>query len=182
MNSGLEDLSFLSDLTELERLLTLTTIRDISVVANTGLVRRALTGEDISPLAGPTPWQVLDRGNRVVDIVALESLTRGSVQPRPHAVANNPGLGEGDLVDVRGNPLTVASLETVVSRHAVSASRPVHERLAVHGEVEVLHVGEDIAALYVFTLAAARPIRRPISRTRLRDVLLETRRAQYEGV
>lgn len=168
-NSGIEDLSFLADLTELKRLrLDDNDIRHISVLAKfAGLERLELARnriEDISPLAGLTALEVLDLDrNRVVDIVALENLTRleelrlafnriADLTP----LANNPGLGEGDFVDVRGNPLTAASVETVVSgllaRGVRVEASPPPRLAAVHDDsVVVLHVGEDIAALDLFT-------------------------------
>ena len=168
-NSGIEDLSFLADLTGLKRLrLEDNDIRDISVVAKfTGLERLELSRnqiEDVSPLAGMNALEVLDLDrNRVVDIAALEHLTRleelrlafnriADLTP----LANNPGLGEGDLVDLRGNPLNAVSVATAVpallARGVRVEASPPPRLAAVHDDsVVVLHVGEDIAALDLFS-------------------------------
>lgn len=119
---------------------------------------------DISSLAALTALEVLDLNrNRIVDIAPLEHLTslrelrlafNRIADLRP--LASNPGLGEGDLVDVRGNPLAGASFESVVSAllaRGVRVETSARPRLAdVHNDsVIVLHVGEDLATLNLFT-------------------------------
>ena len=101
-------------------------IEDVSPLAGlTDLTRLLLPDnrvEDISPLAGLTGLQELNLDdNRVADIAALEDLTNldalhlayneiADISP----LANNAGLDDGDLVDVRSNPLTDESFETAV--------------------------------------------------------------------
>ena len=81
------------------------------------------------------------RSTRIVDLTAL---------------TNNAGLGEGDLIDVRGNPLTGTSFETSVQAllaRGVDVEVPERSRLvAIHDDrVAVLRVDQDIAALDLFS-------------------------------
>ena len=163
------DITPLDGLTGLTHLsLARNRIEDISVLAAfSGLEWLTLANneiDDISPLAGLTALEVLDLNrNRVVDIAPLEHLTNleelrlafnriADLTP----LANNPGLGEGDVVDVRGNPLTASSSETVVpallARGVRVEASPPPQVASVHNDsIVVLHVGEDIAALDLFT-------------------------------
>lgn len=77
---------------------------------------------DISPLRGLRLLRILElRSNRIAGIAALEWLTELErlvlsdnqiVDLAP--LAANEGLGDGDRIDLRGNPLSEDSLETVV--------------------------------------------------------------------
>ncbi|MCY4011624.1 MAG: leucine-rich repeat domain-containing protein [Gammaproteobacteria bacterium] len=163
------DIGPLRDLTRLTRLhLDRNRIADLSPLAGLLALEWLTLGSnaigDVSPLAGLTALEVLDLDrNRIVDIAPLEQLTRlkelrlafnriADLTP----LANNPGLGEGDLVDVRGNPLNAASVATAVpallARGVHVEASPPPRLAAVHDDrVVVLHVGEDIAALDLFS-------------------------------
>ena len=101
--NNISDISALVDLTSLKELsLGGNTISDISVLAGlTQLERLELWGNsttDISSVAGLTNLTSLGlNDNNISDISPLVS---------------NTGLGKGDTVDVRGNPLSYQSLHT----------------------------------------------------------------------
>ena len=143
-------------------------IEDVSPLAGlTSMARLSMPDNriaDISSLAGLTALEELDLDrNHVVDIAPLSHLTNlrelrlafnriADLAP----LADNAGLGDGDVVDVRGNPLNAASVATAVSAlltRGVRVQTSARPRLAdVHDDsVIVLHVGEDIAALDLFT-------------------------------
>ncbi|MBI2855954.1 MAG: leucine-rich repeat domain-containing protein [Chloroflexi bacterium] len=75
---------------------------------------------DLSPLAGLTGLQTLFfGGNQVSDLTPLAGLTnltkldlRFNQVSDLSPLANNPGLDNGDGVDLRGNPLSAEALET----------------------------------------------------------------------
>ena len=101
-STNTSDLSVLSGLTELKRLfIDQNTISDLSpLAALTNLTTLALNGNSISnllPLRGLTnlAWMRL-AGNDISDLSPL---------------ADNMGLGEGDRIDVRDNPLNRTSIE-----------------------------------------------------------------------
>ena len=121
----LTDISPLSGLTNLTELyLWDNSITDISAVAGltnlTGLSLGSNNITDISPLAGLTNLTGLWlNGNNITDISALVDLTNlatlwlgwNNITDLSPLVANT-GLGSGDTVNVRGNPLNRASIET----------------------------------------------------------------------
>ena len=145
-NNDIEDISPLADVTALTRLL----------LADNGI-------EDISPLARLTRLEELnlDR-NRVVDIGALENLTNLDALHLAYnriadikALGNNPGLVDGDFLDLRGNPLGDESLGMVVPAlvgRGVRVEVSARPRLAlVHDDsVVVLRVEEDIRTQTLF--------------------------------
>ena len=102
-NANISDLTGLEQATNLTSLsLSSNTVSDISAVSGlTNLTRLYLSGNtisDISPLSGLTQLGgLLLDGNRISDLSPLVS---------------NTGLGQGDTVYVRQNPLTTVSLNT----------------------------------------------------------------------
>ena len=126
-SNDIEDLSPLAELTSLKKLrVDDTPVADIGALAGlievTDLRLRRNRIVDISPLRGLRVLRILDlRSNRIAGIVALEWLTELErlvladnriVDLAP--LAANEGLGAGDRIDLRGNPLSEDSLETVV--------------------------------------------------------------------
>ena len=162
-SNRLSDLSPLAGLSALTRLsLASNDLHDIGSLSELKALRELVLAynhiEDISPLAGLTHLNVLRlERNRVVDIAALEHLTNldtlnlafnriADLSP----LVNNPGLNDGDLVDVRGNPLSEESTATVVptlvSRGVrVEAGTPARFELVHDDNVVVLHVEADLA-------------------------------------
>ena len=102
-NNDISDVSALSNLTSLERLnLYSNDISDVSVLSNlTSLRLLDLSRNDISDVSALSSWTSLDYlflyNNNITDLSPL--------------VANR-GLGRGDWVDVRNNPLSATSLNT----------------------------------------------------------------------
>ena len=161
--NGIRDIAALARLTRLEVLaLSHNAIKDLSALSGlTGLVELWLEENrvvDLSPLAGLRELEFLDlRFNAVVDVAPLENLTNLDYLDLSHnriadlkPLAANDGLGKGDRIDVRGNPLTDESVETVLpvlaARGADVASGGVSEFEAVHDDnVVVLRVGDAIA-------------------------------------
>ena len=100
-DNSISDISPLAGLTKLEALwLSGNRISDLSsLVSNTSLAHLDLSDNsisDISPLAGLTKLKALWlSGNRISDLSSLVS---------------NTGLGDGDVVDLRRNPLSYASI------------------------------------------------------------------------
>ena len=136
--NNISDISALADLTNLASYLGLraNNISDISALAGlTKLKNLDLASNnisDISAVAGLTKLTELNLGsNNISDISALAGLTklknpeiRGSTSDFPalslgnnqisdlSPLVANTGLGEGDIVDVRGNPLSYQSINT----------------------------------------------------------------------
>ncbi|MCY3814231.1 MAG: hypothetical protein OXH15_20815 [Gammaproteobacteria bacterium] len=137
-------LELLTELGELDlsynRIVDVSWLIDLHALKILRLAHNAIV--DIGAVSGLTALEDLDLSyNNIVDLSPL---------------VDNEGLGAGDRVDVRGNPLTDASFETAVpvllGRGVVveAGARPRLE--AVHDDsVVVLHVEEDIAALDLFT-------------------------------
>ena len=168
-DNRISDLRPLSGLTALSRLgLNNNEIEDISPLRHfTELWELWLRNnliEDISPLAGLTHLNVLRlERNRVVDIAALEHLTNLDTLNLAYnriadlsPLVNNPGLSDGDLVDVRGNPLSEESTATVVptlvSRGVhVEAGTPARFELVHDDNVVVLHVEADLQTQDLYT-------------------------------
>ena len=121
----ISDVSALSTLTKLERLkLYNNIILDVSALSNlTNLTKLALSSNvlsDISALGNLTNLTELGLGNNsILDISPLSGLTNltelylfdNTISDIVPLVANM-GLGEGDYVDLRGNPLNTTSLNT----------------------------------------------------------------------
>ena len=120
-NLMISDISALSGLTNLERLwLYATSISDISALAGltnlTFLVLWFTSISDISPLAGLTNLTFLSLSNNSDVLLAMgfltdSSLNKNSISDLSPLVANT-GLGAGDTVEVEGNPLSDASIQT----------------------------------------------------------------------
>ena len=119
------ELSPLEGLTALTRLsLNDNDIEDVSSLAGlTALTRLWLRNNriaDVSPLAGLTRLALLDLDqNRVVEVAALANLTSLDVLHLASnrivdlaPLVNNAGLGDGDFVDLRSNPLSGESAAT----------------------------------------------------------------------
>ena len=124
-DKGISDISPLEGLTMLTTLdLSGNRVSDISPLAGlTALTALNLGGNrisDISALEGLTGLTRLDLGdNNLADISALAELTgltwlnlAGNGISDISALVANAGLGDGDEVDLRGNPLDAAALET----------------------------------------------------------------------
>ena len=114
-NNSISDISAVSGLTNLRRLwLENNSISDISAVAGlTKLTELNLGGNnisDISALAGLTKLKSPEIQGSTSDFPAL-SLGNNRISDLSPLVANT-GLGEGDIVDVRGNPLSYQSINT----------------------------------------------------------------------
>ena len=123
--NNISDVSSLSALTNLERLkLSGTGISDLSVLSRlTNLTWLSLSSNSISniaPLSSLTNLTSLNLWrNSITDLSALSALTNledlalfsNSISNIAPLVANT-GLGEGDRVDVRRNPLSATSLNT----------------------------------------------------------------------
>ena len=124
-DNGISDISALEGLTMLTTLdLSGNRVSDLSALAGlTELTTLNLGGNrisDLSALAGLTGLTRLDLGdNNLVDISALAELTSltwlnlaGNGISDISALVANAGLDAGDEVDLRGNPLDAAALET----------------------------------------------------------------------
>ena len=124
-HNSISDISALAGLTNLTRLkLDRNSISDISALGNlmnlTHLALYVNTISDPSPVARLTNLTSLNLAeNSIADISALVNLTNlthlelpfNSISDLSPLVANT-GLGRGDEVDVRGNPLSNASIQT----------------------------------------------------------------------
>ena len=123
--NSISDISVLAELTNLTRLdLRSNSISDISAVSGlTDLRRLNLSGNsisDLSSLSGLTNLRSLDlSSNSVSDISSLGGLTNltelslwGNSISDLSALATNTGLGSGDTVDAKGNPLSSVSIDT----------------------------------------------------------------------
>ena len=119
------DLSPLSGLTNLTGLyLGYNSISDVSPLAGLiNLTELSLAGNSISniaPLSGLTNLSWLDLGyNSISDVSALAGLTNLTGLTIYHnaisdlsPLVSNTGLGSGEEVDARGNPLNTASINT----------------------------------------------------------------------
>ena len=103
------DINPVSDLSPLARLTRLTFL---SLVSN--------SVSDLSPLAGLTHLEVLDlRDNPVSDLSPLAELNDltnleidGNLVSDLSPLVANTGLGDGDVIEARGNPLSYASVHT----------------------------------------------------------------------
>jgi uncharacterized repeat protein (TIGR02543 family) len=123
----ISDISLLANLTGLTSLsLSGNQISDISPLANlTGLTNLSLWGNqisDISPVANLTNLiQLSFTGNQISDISPLANLTNltwlwlwGNHISDISPLVDNPGLSEGDYIDLRANPLSAASRNTYI--------------------------------------------------------------------
>jgi Leucine-rich repeat (LRR) protein len=124
LHNNITDISALAGLTNLTSLNIFgNSVSDISVVSSlTNLARLNLWANsvsDISAVSGLTNLTELSLGNSVSDISALAGLTNLILlQLSYNSIADlspleaNIGLGDGDEVDVRGNPLSHLSMNT----------------------------------------------------------------------
>ena len=124
-NNDISDVSALSNLTSMRFLhLFNNDISDVSTLSNlASLERLSLSGNDISniaPLSNLASLRLLDLGsNDISDISALSSwmsldylfFYNNNITDLSPLVANR-GLGRGDRVDVRNNPLSATSINT----------------------------------------------------------------------
>ena len=110
---------------------------DLSPLAHlTGLVTLGLAGNaiiDITPLTGLIKLRELDLAfNRIADLSGL---------------ADNVGLGAGDSVDVRGNPLGDADAITMLEERGVEVRSGGPRIVSVHGHtVVVMDIDEPVAS------------------------------------
>ena len=125
-NNNISDISALANLTNLTSLyLSSNNVSDISALANltnlTSLYLSSNNVSDISALANLTnlTFQLDLSNNNISDISALSGLNRlkylflsGNNISDLSPLAANMGLGEGDYVNVRNNPLSATSLNT----------------------------------------------------------------------
>ena len=115
----IKDIGALAMCTNLFRLeLLCSQVSDITPLAQlgglTGLYLRNSRIRDIGPLRGLTILTELDlHGNLIREIDAL---------------VQNPGLGEGDTVDVTGNPLSEKALSEDIPKLEARGVKVVHER------------------------------------------------------
>ncbi len=137
-NNSIMDISAVSGLTNLTRLhLRSNPITDISAVAGlTNLTSLTLANNsimNISPVSGLTNLTWLDLGgNRITDLSPVAGLTNltwldlhSNTITDISALVANTGLGSGDEVNIRGNPLNYASINThipVLQRRGVEVS------------------------------------------------------------
>jgi len=168
-NNQIVDVSPLSGMPSLTRLfLESNNIEDISPLAGLGkLLELDLSRNDIVNVAALellTELEELDLSyNRIVDIAALAFLTELEQLDLSHnrivhmaPLLANDGLGDGDSIDLRGNPLSSDSAETVVpalvARGArIRAPRPPRQH-AIHDDgIVVLPIDEDIAVKTAFS-------------------------------
>ncbi len=124
-NNSISDVSVLSGLTRLKTLkLSNNNISDVSALSGlTRLIELSLYSNsisDVSVLSGLTRLEILNlNSNSISDVSGLSGLTRlgilylyaNNVSGLAPLVANT-GLGSGDLVDMRGNPLSATSIST----------------------------------------------------------------------
>ena len=122
-DTGISDITLLSNLTRLELLsLSSNDISDVSALLNlTSLERLYLSSNDISDVSAlSSSWTSLRSlhlsSNDISDVSALSSWTsldylylRNNITDLSPLVANR-GLGSGDRVDLRNNPLSATSL------------------------------------------------------------------------
>ena len=168
-HNQIEDLRPLARHTALEdldlshnRITDLSGLKDMALLVSLRVAHNRV--EDVSALAGLTGLRDLDLSyNLVVDIAALENLAELESLGLAHnkitnlqPLVNNAGLGDGDRIDLRGNPLGDESYETLVSTliargaHVDITTRAGFE-IGHGGSVVVLRVDEDIARLNLFT-------------------------------
>lgn len=120
--------------------------------------------QDISPLAGLKELEELHlESNSVSDITALAGLVNLDELNLAYnriadlgPLADNVGLDDGDHVDVRGNPLNGQSIGMVVPTLVARGVRmdvgtPARLELTYGDSVQVMHVGEDLATLDLFS-------------------------------
>ena len=163
------DVSPLASLARLERLgLARNRTLDIAPLGKltslTGLWLGNNDIEEISPLAGLKELEELHmESNSVSDIAALAGLVNLDELNLAYnriadlgPLADNVGLEEGDHVDVRGNPLNDQSIgmvvPTLVARGVrMDVSARARLELTYGDSVQVMHVGEDLATLDLFS-------------------------------
>ena len=168
-SNAITDISPLAGFTRLEMLaLDDNAITDIGALAEMTVLTDLGASQnriaDISVLRDLVRLESLDLGsNRVVDVGALEFLTElkdldlsynliADIGP----LAANEGLGEGDRIDLRGNPLSVRSTDDfvpiLVSRGSqVEAPLPMRSFTVHDDSVVVFPVDQNIATETVFT-------------------------------
>ena len=121
--NGVADVSALADLAELRQLILAgNDIRDVSPLAGLTKLRILTLGDnqvaDIGPLAGLRDMRVLDLEYNEIselgDVGRLKNLSVLDLENNDIAdigsLVDNPGMGPGDLVDLRQNPLDALAL------------------------------------------------------------------------
>ena len=168
-SNEIQDVSALRGLTNMERLwLGNNAIVDVSPLSGmlslTRLFLESNNIEDISPLSGLGELLELDlSSNDLVIVAALEFLTELEKLDLSYnritdiaPLAANAGLGDGDSIDLRGNPLSATSLEEAV---AVLVDRGAQVETPVRWDHDFLHddvivvlpVDEEVASETVYT-------------------------------
>ena len=167
-NNSISDSSVVANLTNLTELgLDDNNISDISSVA--GLTQLAWlnlgsnTITDISAVAGLTNLTWLNLGsNNVLDVSVLAALTQLKTLYLRHnnisdisPLVENTGLGSGDEVDVRGNPLSYASIKShipALQNRGVTVefnTRKVEKPLKISGDNQQGTVGAVLTDPFV---------------------------------
>ena len=178
-NNHITDISALSGLTNLNGLyLDNNNIADISALS--GLIHLRALGlggnriSDISALSSLIQLKRLRLGrNSVSDISALSSLTqltelsldRNNISDLSPLVANT-GLGAGDTVDVRGNPLSELSMKTHI---------PALQRRGVEvkfDDLTHLNLGDPRTVRLIYFLPNGRPYRTDVVQ-QMKDEILK---------
>jgi len=114
---------------------------------------------DISPLANLTEVEELHLGsNQIRDVSSLDDLTRlTELSLDDNEVANvsplleNEGLGEGDVIYLRGNPLSWKSVKAYIPELRAAGVTVVYDEEGVPGEVIVNPPCEGMVAEYTIT-------------------------------
>lgn len=164
-SNAIADISPLHGLTALEVLiLDDNTITDIRTLASTIAIRElGLARNRIAEISALRDLREVRRlrlaGNEIVDVSPLEFLTQLDELDLSHnrivdiaPLFRNTGLGDGDRIDLRGNPLSDESLTAVVAALVDRGARvetPVRlaHDLVIHDDVvAILPIVESIAA------------------------------------
>ena len=166
--NNISDISPVAGLINLEVLLLPgNNISDLSPLAGlTNLTRLGIAGNnisDLSPLSGLTNLTTLGlRRNRISDLSSLAGLTNlkkvvlisNSISDLSPLVTNT-GLGSGDEVDIRGNPLSYASIYThipTLQNRGVTVefdTRKVERALKISGDNQQGTVGAVLTDPFV---------------------------------
>ncbi len=154
-SNNISDISALAGLTELTRLdLDSNNISDISALERlTNLTDLNLDGNnisDISALVGLTNLENPEIWGATSDYPAL-SLRNNQISDLSPLVANT-GLGEGDLVDVKGNPLSSVSIKTHIPALESRGVTVQFDNVAVEVEEPVNIVDDALRAAVKATL------------------------------
>ena len=168
--NGITDLAPLSGLRSLTRLVVgknaVTDLAPLAGLTSLGDLRLDANGiTDVSPLAGLTSLRILNLGfNGLSDVSPLAGLTslrllelRNNAIAEVGPLAGNHGLGRGDRLNLRFNPLSAKSLETDIPR-LLQRGVDVWFDGAARDSAEVLAAFADpaLADAFVTTLSVLR--------------------------